>query len=302
MKKEIALTDIKTPKDVETENALRAFCTKYIQSGLAPKGASVDKLMLSVSKGAALGIPPMAAAYAIYSINNQAEPNTDAMFAVVAKSGLLEDFTIEYSGEGENLTCTWMLKRKGMSSSYFSFSIADARQAGLFHNDLKPDVPWKKYPKRMLRARAGGYGLQDTFSDVLMGLYQNQTIVSSSEDQSLKDVTEVLEQHIGGELELHHTEEVEEIFIFKGLNNNEISKKRSEVHKYLLKVINAITSPEKFKHYQKWSRINWDEMQRYGNLEPNSWKILSSEYMSKKSEDNINKINNEEYQKNSNSN
>jgi len=46
-----------------------------------------------------------------------------------------------------------------------SFSVADAKKAGLWGNNT-----WAKYPKRMLQMRARGLCLRDAYPDVLNGL------------------------------------------------------------------------------------------------------------------------------------
>jgi hypothetical protein len=98
-------------------------------------------------------------------INNRVGIMGDLALAMVESSGLLEKKRVEYSGEGESLECKLTLKRKGREEQTYSFSIAEARQAGIYDRSN----PWRQYPKRMTYYRALGFGLRDEFSDVLKG-------------------------------------------------------------------------------------------------------------------------------------
>ena len=57
-------------------------------------------------------------------------------------------------------------KRRGQPDVIRTFSIADAKQAGLWG---KPG-PWQSSPKRMLQMRARSFALRDQFPDVLKGI------------------------------------------------------------------------------------------------------------------------------------
>jgi hypothetical protein len=59
-----------------------------------------------------------------------------------------------------------MVRRKGRTSQVTRFSVADAKRAKLWGKA----GPWTEYPQRMLRFRALGFRLNDTFPDVLKGL------------------------------------------------------------------------------------------------------------------------------------
>ena len=64
------------------------------------------------------------------------------------------------------MTAICEIKRKYQSWATFTFSIADAKRARLTN---KPG-PWQDYPSRMLKMRARGFALRDTFADMLGGL------------------------------------------------------------------------------------------------------------------------------------
>jgi hypothetical protein len=58
------------------------------------------------------------------------------------------------------------VKRKGEPEYETTFSVEDAKQAGLWG---KPG-PWTQYRKRMQQMRARGFALRDKFAHLLMGL------------------------------------------------------------------------------------------------------------------------------------
>ena len=87
----------------------------------------------------------------------------DAMLALVKGSGLLE-----YIAETPTDThCTVKIKRVNEPETTRSFSLEDAKKAGL----LGKAGPWTQYPKRMMQMRARSWALRDAFPDVLKGIY-----------------------------------------------------------------------------------------------------------------------------------
>jgi hypothetical protein len=70
------------------------------------------------------------------------------------------------SGEGDKLVATCTAIRVGAEPVVRSFSVEDAKKAGLWGKA----GPWQQYPKRMLQMRARGFAVRDAFPDVLRGL------------------------------------------------------------------------------------------------------------------------------------
>jgi hypothetical protein len=79
----------------------------------------------------------------------------------VERSGLLEDVVVE-ERSAERVTLT--VKRKGRSPQTISWSMEDARRAGLANSQT-----WKQYPARMLEARAKTEAATLVFADVVTG-------------------------------------------------------------------------------------------------------------------------------------
>jgi hypothetical protein len=82
--------------------------------------------------------------------------------------------------ENDIAYCT--IKRKGEEPHTSTFSVEDAKKAGL----LGKQGPWTQYPKRMLQMRARGFALRDKFSDALKGLI----VKEEAQDYVLKDVVQ----------------------------------------------------------------------------------------------------------------
>jgi hypothetical protein len=87
----------------------------------------------------------------------------DAVIALVRGSGLLDSIHEEITADVA--TCT--VKRRGEPPASRSFSVEDAKRAGLYGKQ----GPWQQYPKRMLQMRARAWALRDVFPDVLRGVH-----------------------------------------------------------------------------------------------------------------------------------
>jgi hypothetical protein len=81
--------------------------------------------------------------------------------------------------------CT--VKRKGEPEQSRTFSVDDAKKAGLWGKS----GPWTQYPKRMLQMRARGFACRDVFADVLRGI----SVAEEVQDypQTERDITPVQE-------------------------------------------------------------------------------------------------------------
>ena len=113
-------------------------------------------------------------------VNGRATLYGDGMLAVAQASGLLVDISETLEGTPANLdkmAATCVVKRQGRPTpSRCTFTWADAKQAGLTGSDT-----YKKFPGRMLKARARAFALRDAFPDVLCG------VMSSDEAADLDD-------------------------------------------------------------------------------------------------------------------
>ena len=89
--------------------------------------------------------------------------------ALALHSGLLEWCDEWFEGEGDERKAVCQVMRRDMDKPVIrSFSVADAKRAGLWKNHKKQ--PWIQYPQIMLPTRARAFALNVAFADVLAGL------------------------------------------------------------------------------------------------------------------------------------
>lgn len=156
-----------------------------IVSGMAPRGMDkVESVLVAMQAGMEIGFSPMQAVQNIIVINGRPSLGGDAALGLVRASGELEAYDEKFVG-GDAPSMTITIKRRGMSPISRSFSVLDAKRAGLWGKS----GPWTQYPDRMLRYRALGFALRDTFSDVIKGL----GIREEMQDIPARDITAQVE-------------------------------------------------------------------------------------------------------------
>ena len=137
--------------------------TDLVPKDYRGKGANI---MVAWQKGLELGLKPLQALATIAVVNGRATIWGDGLIALVKNSSKEEWTHEELKGEGDNMMAICETKRTSQEQTIKrSFSVADAKQAGLWGNNT-----WAKYPKRMLQMRARGLCLRDAYPDVLNGL------------------------------------------------------------------------------------------------------------------------------------
>lgn len=182
-----------TPKNLDEAMKYSDIIAK---SSIVPKGYQnrPGDVLVAVQMGSELGLQPLQALQNIAVINGRPSIWGDALLAIVKSHPQLEDFK-EYF-EGDTAICE--VKRKGQSIVKATFSIDDAKKAGLWGKS----GPWQTYPKRMLAMRARGFALRDAFPDALKGLitaeeaqdYPNETkdVSSSSKAETISEKIDVM--------------------------------------------------------------------------------------------------------------
>lgn len=119
-------------------------------------------ILVAIQWGMELGLQPMQAMQNIAVINGRPSLWGDAVIALVRGSPLCE--YIYESDDGETATCR--VKRRGEDEQFRTFSMTDAKLAGL----VGKQGPWSQYPQRMRQMRARAFALRDVFPDVLRGM------------------------------------------------------------------------------------------------------------------------------------
>jgi len=138
-----------------------------VRGGIAPKGMTAEGACAVMLFGMELGLSPIQSLRDICFINGRPTAYGDAVSGLLNRSGLLAAAPeVRWTGAGEALACTVVLRRKGISGEYVGeYSIAKAKRASLAGKDN-----WRAYPERMVFWRAFSYAARDGFSDVLKGL------------------------------------------------------------------------------------------------------------------------------------
>lgn len=145
----------------------------YLQSGFAPSAFKTpQQLVICWARGAELGLRPLQAIDGLTVINNRIGIMGDLALAMVRQAGELADYSKEWSGQGDDLVCEVLLQRKGGQPHTYSFSVREAKVAGIYNRN----PVWPQYSKRMTYYRALGFGLRDEFSDILKGLYTSEEL------------------------------------------------------------------------------------------------------------------------------
>lgn len=136
------------------------------KSTIIPKAyqGKAGDILVAVQMGAEVGLKPIQALQNIAVINGKPSVYGDALLALVQSNPVFEDISEHYDEKLQAAICT--VKRKGQSEHTVTYSVEDAKKAGLFGKV----GPWQTYPKRMLQMRARGFALRDKFADALGGL------------------------------------------------------------------------------------------------------------------------------------
>lgn len=145
------------------EQAL-TFSNYLAESDMVPKDfkGKPGNCLIAMQWGAELGLKPLQALQNLAIINGRPALWGDAVIALVRSSPLCE-FVVE-TDDGTTATCR--VKRRGEVEQSRTFSMEDAKAAGL----AGKQGPWTQYPKRMRQMRARAFVLRDVFPDVLRGL------------------------------------------------------------------------------------------------------------------------------------
>jgi hypothetical protein len=151
-----------------TIQELDIFSQRAASSGMVPPNfaGKPGAIFIAVQFGSELGLSPMQSLVNIAVVGNRPTIWGDAMPGLCRQSPVCEDIKEWFDGDGDSLIAWCEARRKGASPVRQSFSVADAKKAGLWGKV----GPWTQYPRRMLQMRARSWALRDAFPDVLRGL------------------------------------------------------------------------------------------------------------------------------------
>lgn len=148
------------------------FAEAVAKTAFAPKdfAGKPEAILAAVTYGAELGLSPMQSLQGVVIINGKPALYGDAMLAVCQSHPAWGGKEERIEGEGETRTAHCIVRRKGEPDVHSTFSVGEARKAGLWGKA----GPWTQYPDRMLLFRARGFGLRDQFADALRGIISRE--------------------------------------------------------------------------------------------------------------------------------
>ena len=166
------------------EQAL-TFSNYLADSDMVPKDfkGKPGNCLVAIQWGMEIGLKPLQAMQNIAVINGRPSLWGDAVIALVRSSPLCE-YVIE---EDDGRTATCRVKRRGEPEQSRSFSMDDAKAAGL----LGKQGPWTQYPKRMRQMRARAFAVRDVFPDVLKGLPVAEEVMDTPSERHMGQVERV---------------------------------------------------------------------------------------------------------------
>ena len=149
---------------------------KLASSELVPKGyrGKPQDLFIAWAMGYKVGLAPEQAMQCIAIINGKPAMWGDDMLALCMAHKDFEDIIEEpmLNGAKEVIGYTCTVKRRGMAAKMNPFTLEMAKKAGL----LAKGGVWTQYPERMLKLRARGFTLRDTFPDALKGIKPREEV------------------------------------------------------------------------------------------------------------------------------
>lgn len=163
----------------------------YQKSGLLPSHLkSKEAAYIAMQWAVAIQISPFMLKD-IYVIDNIPTIKTELALALVEQSGYCENVEQSFSGVPfeDSYTAVVKVKRKGRKEHISTFSVADAKRAGLWGKRTVNGKPtaWVSYPSRMLLYRSLGFALRDIFPDVMRGAVTETEVQDYSQFEIVKD-------------------------------------------------------------------------------------------------------------------
>jgi hypothetical protein len=123
-------------------------------------------VLVAIQWGREVGLGPLQALQNIAVINGRPSIWGDAALALVRGHPDCQSVQEGAEGEGDARYGWCEVTRRGEQPQRRTFSIADAKRAGLWGKS----GPWTQYPDRMLQLRARGFAIRDVFPDALRGV------------------------------------------------------------------------------------------------------------------------------------
>lgn len=148
-------------------NDMWRFCVAVVNSNQFKDISSPEVALVRLQAGMELGLSPIWSLANIMVTNGRPSVWGDALLGLVLANPLCEDVIETSTGKfpADDYTAVCEVRRKGRAPVVRTFSVADAKKAGIFGANVHG-----KYPTRMLQMRARSWACRDAFADALRGL------------------------------------------------------------------------------------------------------------------------------------
>jgi hypothetical protein len=147
-------------------------------SGMLPRGIKSPQAAFAIIvTGQELGIPAMTALRSIHMVEGKPTLDAGLMLGLANQRGVQH----EWLSNGENGTARIQLTAAGKAPYVHTFTVEDAKNAGLLGKDV-----WKKYQPAMLRARCASAAIRAFAPSLLVGVYTPEELDGPAEFVQIK--------------------------------------------------------------------------------------------------------------------
>jgi hypothetical protein len=150
------------------------FCMAVVNSGTFKEINTPEVALIRLQAGLELGLTPIWSLTNIMVTNGRPSVWGDALLGLVLQHQECQDVIETFEGTGDELTAICEVHRRGRLPVKRTFSVNDAKRAGLHGRNVH-----QTFPKRMLQMRARSWACRDAFADALRGLavVEEQSVV-----------------------------------------------------------------------------------------------------------------------------
>lgn len=160
------------------------FCMAVVNSGTFKEINTPEVALIRLQAGLELGLTPIWSLTNIMVTNGRPSVWGDALLGLVLQHAECQDVIETFEGTGDELTAICEVHRRGRLPVKRTFSVNDAKRAGLHGKNVH-----NAYPKRMLQMRARSWACRDAFADALRGLAVVEEQTGAVDLQEVKAAT-----------------------------------------------------------------------------------------------------------------